>query len=375
MLLQTLDAGPAQIQCRQQETEHHRHQPQTKREPGRATVQGLRLHRARTLPRGITLPAPAIALQRDQQHDDRQHPQRNLRCARQITARHPGRIDRHRQGLHAEELGRADVVEGFQQCQRHSDRDRRAGQRQRHPPQQRATRHPERTRRIQQTAGLGQEHRARGQVDIRIQHHAQQQDAAGQRADVRQAEITRAVDAQQRTDQRLHRTKRVQQIQIGVGDDVGRHRQRQQQRPGQHAAATEIVGRHQPGAAGAQRRHQHADTEQQHHGIQTGARQYVRHHVRPQALAALHRSPQQRQQRQRHQHGDQAGAQRPATITAPQGGSRHRNTCTRWLRDRIQPDRPVRLRACGWPRSAPAAADRSSTRRSWPPPDPAQPRP
>ena len=53
---------------------------------------------------------------------------------------------------------------------------------------------------------------------------------------------------------RLHRADRMQHVEIGVGDDVGRHRERQEQRPFEDASAGKAEHGDEPGRADADRR-------------------------------------------------------------------------------------------------------------------------
>ena len=76
-----------------------------------------------------------------------------------------------------------------------------------------------------------------------------------------QAQVARARQAEERAQPSLHRPERVQQVEIGVGDDVGRDGERQQQPDLEEAPARERVGRHEPGRAGADHRHHDADPE------------------------------------------------------------------------------------------------------------------
>ena len=64
---------------------------------------------------------------------------------------------------------------------------------------------------------------------------------------IRQTKLTRAAIAQYIADGRLNRTDRMQQVQIGKGDDISRHRQGQQQSPLQDSSSGKLVGGNQPG--------------------------------------------------------------------------------------------------------------------------------
>src|SRR3546814_12854891 len=66
------------------------------------------------------------------------------------------------------------------------------------------------------------EHRAGRNIDIGVENEAEQQNAAGHRAYVGQADLSGAVIAEQPADRTLYDTDRVQDVQIGIGDDSGR---------------------------------------------------------------------------------------------------------------------------------------------------------
>ena len=200
---------------------------------------------------GEGLAAAAVALERDQAGDRDQHHAGDLRRARQARTVEPGGEDRQRQRLHAEIFAGADVVERLEQRQRKTRGDRRARQRQRDVAGQRPATRAERARHLDQRRALGLEHRAGGEIDVRVEHEAHDQDRAAERADVRKPVVGGRLEAEQRAQRRLHRSEAVEHVDIDVGDDVGRERERQRQQPDEHAAAGKFVGRDDPGGADA----------------------------------------------------------------------------------------------------------------------------
>ncbi len=249
-----------------------------------------------------------MPFQQDQGGHDGKHGQSDLRRRGQVGTGDPGRIDRHGQRLHAQEFGCADIVQGFQQGQAQSDRDGGACQGQGDAPERRDAARAQRAGRLQHIGGLRHEHGARRQVDIGIQRAAQHENGARQRAQFGQPELPRAVIAQQRAEGALHWPDRMQQIQVGEGDDVGGYGQRQQQRPAQDAPSAEFIGADQPRAARAQHRRQHAHAQQQQPGVGGRLRQHVVRQVRPMAGIGAQRLPSQRRQRGADDQRDQCRA-------------------------------------------------------------------
>ena len=209
--------------------------------------------------RGEALAAPGETLDEDEEDDDGEHDEGELGRAGEVRLVDPGRIDRKRQRPDAEELRGADVVQRLHQGEAGADGDRRAGERQGDAEEDLAAPGAEGARRLDEADRLHQEEGAGREVDVRVEDEAEKQDGAAEGADLRQAEILRARNAEDGADRRLHRPDRVEDVEIGVGDDVGRHGERQEQRPVEDAPAGEVVGRHQPGGAGADRDDDDAD--------------------------------------------------------------------------------------------------------------------
>jgi hypothetical protein len=259
-LAQPLGAFPDEVERGRDEADQHRQRGRGGRRPGRAAAKPARLHGAHALRRAEALVLPAVALEPHQRHHHEQHRAGDLRGARQVGARDPRRVDRHGERVHAEEFGGADVVERLQQRQAQAHGQRGPRERQRHAEERAAPALAQHARGFHQVRGLRHEHGARRQVDVGVEHEAQHEDRAGHRAQVGQAELARAVEAQHPADRALHRADGMQQVEVGKGHDVGRHGQRQQQRPVQHAAPGEVVRGDEPRAAGADHQHQRAHT-------------------------------------------------------------------------------------------------------------------
>ncbi len=145
-----------------------------------------------------------------------------------LDAIDPGGEDRQGQRLHAEIFAGADVVQGFEQRQRKPDRERGPCERQRHMPRQHHAARAERARHFDQRGALGEEHRARGEIDVRIEHEAHHEDRARQRADRRETSIPPPCDS---------RTGREMPTAPGPRHRKCRHRHRRRYRSGRRAAA------------------------------------------------------------------------------------------------------------------------------------------
>ena len=172
----------------------------------------------------------------------------------------PGRLERLSQVVKIESVSvrtprysaRADVVERLQQREREPDRERGPRQRQRHMARQHEARRAERARDLEQARALRLEHRARREEDVRIEHKRKDEDraaAANGCSDTRSAAVGfQPVSA---VSSALHRPERVEQVDIDVGDDIGREGERQRQRPGERVAAGEAIGGDEPRGADA----------------------------------------------------------------------------------------------------------------------------
>ena len=84
----------------------------------------------------------------------------------------------------------------------------------------------------------------------------------------------------------LHGPGEVEQLHVAVGDDVGRHRQRQHQQAVEQAAAGKAIHGDEPGRARAEQQRERADAREQQRRVGQRARQHGAHQVRPHALAA-----------------------------------------------------------------------------------------
>lgn len=315
---QAFERERQQVGGRRDEADHDRRQAQQGRQPSRCALEPARADRRRAAVSGVAKTPPAMAFDRDQDSDQRQGDQSDLGGSGQVGARHPGRVDGDSQGLDAQEFGSADVVQGFQQHEAQADGDGGPRQWQGHMPEGAPGSVAQQAGRFHQMSRLAGEHAAGGQVDVGIQHEGQQHDGARQVAQIGQTEFTRAGVAQQGADGLLDGTDGVQDVQVGIGHDIGRHGQRQQQRPGQDSAAGEIVGRDQPGRTHAQRGGQQADPAEQGQGLDQRAGQHELQQMTPMRARTLAGLAHQRQDRRQHAQRceDRSGMPRPGLRVA-----------------------------------------------------------
>ena len=126
----------------------------------------------------IELPPARPALEEDEREDDGEHDERDLRRALDAHAHCPGRVDRDGQRADAEELRSADVVQRLHQREADADGDRRARQRDGDAEEDAQAVRAERARDLERRRRLHQEDRADRQIDVGVEHHAEQEDAA-----------------------------------------------------------------------------------------------------------------------------------------------------------------------------------------------------
>ena len=168
----------------------------------------------------IALMPSSPTLQQHESKDDGQHRQRDLRRPGEVRACHPRRVDGNGQRADAKEFRGADIVQRLHERQAEPQRDGGPGQRQRNPDERLTAGQPERSPGLEEACRLHREQRSGRQVHIGIQHEAQHPDAPGHRTNVRQPELSGSLVAEHPPQGFLHGTHRVQDVQVGVGDDV-----------------------------------------------------------------------------------------------------------------------------------------------------------
>ena len=116
----------------------------------------------------IGAPAARTLFQPDQaEHTDYQQ-RGQLGSSRQGEERKPCLVNGGRKGIEVEHRYRAEIRQGFHQCQRQAADDPRPGHGQRHPPESLPGRQAERGGGFQCPPSLGGEGIAGEQVDVRI---------------------------------------------------------------------------------------------------------------------------------------------------------------------------------------------------------------
>jgi len=193
-----------------------------------------------------------VALDRQQQRHQHEQDRRQLRGGGGIVHRQPGAIDPGGESRQAEVGADAVVGQRFHQCERDAGDDRRPRQRQRHFEQAAAQPGTEQARGFHQLHRALAQRSAREQVDIGVQAQHEQDHGRPQAADVGPE---RAAQVEGRAQRRLHRAAELQRVGIGIGQHIGWHRHRQQQRPLEDGAAREAEQRHRQRRADPDRGH------------------------------------------------------------------------------------------------------------------------
>ena len=146
----------------------------------------------------------------------------------------------------------------------------------------------ERSRGLGEFGALELEHGPRREIDVGVEHEADDDDRARHRAQIGKGGhrvAQRKPDRQRAMDQ----AERLEQIGIDVSRDIGRDRQRQRHQPQQQRAAGKIMQRDQPCRACADRQCQRADAEQQERGVEHRPRQHIGDQIAPQIGRRIHR--------------------------------------------------------------------------------------
>ena len=232
--------------------------------------------------------AAAVTFDRDQASHDRQHEAGKLRRAGKASAIEPGREHRHRERADAEIFAGADVVQRLQRYQRDPDRERRPRHRQRDAPEGGPAAGAKRLRCLSELRALELEHRARRQIDVRIEHQRDHDDRAGQRAQAGK-HAHRVLQRKPDRERAMDQAQRLEQVDIDIGGQIGRDRERQRHQPQQYRPAAKFMQRDRPRGAGADRERQGADAEEQERGIEKRQRQHVIDQMLPDIRRRLHR--------------------------------------------------------------------------------------
>ena len=194
---------------------------------------------------------------------------------------------------------------------------------------------------------------------------------------------TASCSGSQSRERLMDQAERLEQIDIDVSGEVGRDRQRQRHQPQQHRPAAEFMQRDQPRGAGADRKRQRGDADEQQRGVEKAPRQHVFDEGLPDIGRRLHRQRDDRDDGSGDQNGGRDRDRRgdPARARGPGHAGSHRqeagSPCSNMpspgegegmlaemlsrlgaINYRTRPCPPASRPPCGWRRSWRSAADR-----------------
>ena len=228
----------------------------------------------------IARPAAAHSFEQNQHGDETEQGSGKLGGGNAVAQRKPRAINAGGEGLHRE-IGHGAVIgQRFHQRQCHAGGDRRSRQRNRDTPEALPWIQAERARRLDHAAGTFEKGGSHQQVNVGIQHAGKQHNGAAQRAHLGEPVVILA-PAETLAQARLQRPDELEEVGVGIGQYIGRHRHRQQQRPLRDTPPGKVVQGHQPGRAGAHRGNADADTKAEPDRISHILGQDGRHQVAP----------------------------------------------------------------------------------------------
>ncbi len=208
-----------------------------------------------------------------------------------------------------------------------------ARHRQADPPEGRPGRMPERAggeiggRRLLEKGCAGQE------IDVRVENEDEHGRGPAQRADFRKPVVLRspAGDVSQRG---LNRTGMIEQVGVGIGENIGREGKRQCQHDFKSAPKRELAGRDKPGGGRADHGRSEADQNNQLHGGPGVARHHRRHQAVPGFQRARSRRHGDRDNRREAQKRDDPGhglecAFAHGRMSSVSCGTAHQSGCAR----------------------------------------------
>ena len=323
-----------QGQRRHDEADDDRDQAYGEGDPAPDTAQPHAVGRARTARRHdeAALP-PGGAFDPQQGEDEDQHHRRDLSCPAEISLREPCGIDTQRQCAHAEEAGGANVVDAFHQREAYTNGDGRPGQRQRHAAEGAPGRLAQRARHFHLHAWLADEARPRGEEDIGIEHHRQHNDGAAHGADFGEPVVGGRLPAEEAAQPGLYGACVAQQVDIGIGDDVARHRHGHERGPLKYPPERKAAGRDQPRNRRSDNEGDGADACKQQRGLPDVTGQNGGNQMRPDVLCGRRGKIDDGDDRQRQQpaddqrsHAQEAAAGRQMLAVPPPGQARLRHS-------------------------------------------------
>ena len=172
----------------------------------------------------------------------------------------------------------------------------------------------------------------RERVDVGVKHQGHHGDGAGQGSNFGEPIILGPRPAEKRAQRALNGTRVFQHVRIDVGDDIGGHRERQQERPGEDRAAGKPAHGDEPRGAGADGEHADADTQHQCQGGSGVVGQDRPRQVAPNAVGGGDGQREDGEHGHGHQAGDGERADAPGVDREP--GTQHFGKRAHRARDR-----------------------------------------
>ncbi len=260
---------------------------------------------------GKSSAAARAPFQQDHPQHEGEQEQCELGRSRRIAEREPGAIDAGGEGAQLEIGDGTEVGQGLHHHERQSGCDRRPGQRHADAPERGERRAAQGSADLERTDRLFGE-RCPGQyIDIGVHGCGQDEDGPAERAHVGEP-IVAPAPAGEVAQHGLNRPGHLQEVRVGVGQHIGRHGQRQNQRPAQNALAGEAVHGDQPSGTRADQERARADPKAKEHAVAQVLGEDGGCEVCPQALGRLANVAGERQQRSGDDQTEQRGEQRTA---------------------------------------------------------------
>ena len=265
---------------------------------------------------------PGQPLGREHQHDQAQEAQGELGRGGRAAQRVPGAVDAGDEGADLEVGDGAEIGQRLHDDEGQACGYRRPGQRQADAAEGFEGRAAQRAADLEGADRLLEEGGTGEHIDVRVEHGGEHEDRPAQRVHVGEPVVAPA-PAGGGAYGGLDRAGDAQHVGVGIGQDIGRHRQRQHQRPVEEAPAREAVHGDEPGGTRphAEREGGHAQAEQD--GVAHILGQHRPGEMRPKPVRGLADEAQEGQQRGCHHQHEECGTQRPAR-RRPQPGCRPR---------------------------------------------------
>ncbi len=227
--------------------------------------------------------------------------------------------------------------------------DGRARERQRHAGKDPPGAKTQRPRHVQRRSGLLEEGRTREEIDIGIERRDEDQRCAFDRTDIGKPVIADA-PAGEIAQPGLRRPRRLKEVRQGVGDDIGRRGQRQNQRPGEPAPAGKLEHGRRPGRSHADHQRARRRQARQNQRVRDITWEDRAPQMRPDLARRRRKLGQDCDGRQSKDGGDEPGGQRPAPPVPPRppgpGFLDHHAHWPRLYDNRSQNDRLGATKTC-----------------------------